>query len=319
MNPKISVIVPVYNAQNFIGKCIESILNQTYQNLEIILINDGSSDDSLNICNTYKQKDSRVIVINQENEGTSSARNKGLTFATGNYIGFVDGDDVIEKKMYEILMTSLLKYNLRFVECDFIKSNTYEQSDFETFKVEIQSTDEAISRIEKPGFYNVWTKLFDSELLKDIEFIHGKVHQDALFISDVYKRIKKIGYINLPLYVYTADNESITRTNYNLKKVHGIDVILKTNENLSEVATTPQNKILLKKILIKYLVFNYVQLFNNNSLDANKHYRKKIKKIIQKKATFNDFNMYVVLIKFLPSKFYELFHKINAYRINKLN
>tara|TARA_R110002111_G_scaffold17183_1_gene43320 strand:+ start:634 stop:1593 length:960 start_codon:yes stop_codon:yes gene_type:complete len=319
MNPKISIIVPVYNAENYIAKCIKSVMMQTYKNLEIILINDGSVDNSLEICNSFKKIDSRIHVINQENEGTSSARNKGLLAATGQYIGFIDGDDIIEERMYEILMSSLLNYDLKFVECDFVKSDNYKPFKFENFKIEIQNVDEAISRIEKPGFYNVWTKLFDSELIKGITFLHGKIHQDALFISDVYKKVRKIGYINLPLYIYTSNNESITRTNYNLKKVHGIDIILKTNENLSKIATTTQNKLLLKKLLVKYLVFNYVQLFNNNSLDKDKYYRKKIKKIIQKKATFKDYNLYVLLIKFLPSKFYEIFHKVNSYRIGKLN
>ena len=226
MNPKISIIVPVYNAENYIAKCIKSVMMQTYKNLEIILINDGSVDNSLEICNSFKKIDSRIHVINQENEGTSSARNKGLLAATGQYIGFIDGDDIIEERMYEILMSSLLNYDLKFVECDFVKSDNYKPFKFENFKIEIQNVDEAISRIEKPGFYNVWTKLFDSELIKGITFLHGKIHQDALFISDVYKKVRKIGYINLPLYIYTSNNESITRTNYNLKKVHGIDIIL---------------------------------------------------------------------------------------------
>ncbi|MFV9551020.1 glycosyltransferase [Algibacter sp. PT7-4] len=319
MNPKISIIVPVYNAEKYIAKCIESILDQTYRNLEVILINDGSKDNSLAICNTYKNIDSRIIIINQENEGTSSARNKGLEIATGNYIGFVDGDDVIEKEMYEILILSILKHNLKFVECDFIKSNTYKQFKFDEIRTVIQSKDEAISRIEKPGFYNVWTKLFEAKLLKNIRFAYGKIHQDALFVSEVYKSIEKIGYVKVPLYIYTSDNESITRTNYNIKKVQGIDVILETNSNLMEVTNNKKNKVLLNKILIKYLVFNYVQLYNNSNLDKDIYYRKKIKQIIKKKATIKDFNFYVLLIKFFPTKFYEIFHKVNTYRINKFN
>lgn len=317
MNPKISIIVPVYNAENYIAKCVESILNQTYKNLEIILINDGSIDSSLDICNKFKKIDSRVIVINQENEGTSSARNKGLKVATGDYIGFVDGDDTIESKMYEILMSTILEHNLKVVECDFIKSTSYEKPNYNNLDTEIQNIDQAISRIEKPGFYNVWTKLFESGLLRNIQFAHGKVHQDALFVSEIYKKIKRLGYINLPLYIYTSDNESITRTNYNQKKVEGIEVILKTNQNLLRLANNTKNKDILNNLLIKYLTYNYIELFNNPDLDKDKYYRKKIRKLIQDKSNLKNVNAHTKLIKMLPINIYSMFHKINAYRINK--
>lgn len=319
MNPKISIIIPVYNAEKYIAKCIESIVSQTYKNIEIILVNDGSIDSSLAICNRYKNQDSRVIVINQENEGTSSARNKGLKIATGEYIGFVDGDDTIESKMYEILMSTILKHDLKVVECDFLKSTSYKKPNYDNINIEIQSIDKAISRIEKPGFYNVWTKLFDSDLLKNIQFAHGKVHQDALFVSEVYKKIERLGYINLPLYIYTSDNESITRTNYNAKKVEGIEVILETNNNLIELTTNDENKAILNNILVKYLTYNYIELFSNPGLDKDKYYRKKIRKLIQDKSNLKNVNTHTKLIKLLPINIYSMFHKINAYRINKYN
>lgn len=319
MSPKISIIVPVYNVENHISKCIESILDQTYDNLEIILVNDGSTDNSLSICNTLKKLDSRIIIINQKNEGTSSARNKGLEAATGKYIGFVDGDDTIEKKMYEILISTVIEYDLKLVECDFIKNTSNEHRNHDNLDIEIQSIDQAISRIEKPGFFNVWTKLFDSDLLKNIQFAHGKVHQDALYVSEVYKKIESLGYINQPLYIYTADNESITRTNYNSKKVEGIEVILETNENLIQLTNNSKNVALLNKVLVKYLAYNYIELNNNPILDKNLFHRKKIKTLIQNKTSFKEENIYIKLIRLLPINIYILFHKINAYRINKLN
>ncbi|GAL67062.1 glycosyltransferase [Jejuia pallidilutea] len=275
MNPKISIIVPVYNAENFISKCIESILAQTYNNLEIILVNDGSTDNSLSVCNRFKELDSRIILINQKNEGTSSARNKGLKVATGEYIGFVDGDDFIDKKMYEILMSTILECNLKLAECNFVKSTSYESLNYDDLNIEIESVDQAISRIEKPGFYSVCTKIFYLDLLKNIQFVYGKVHQDALFVSEVYKKIEKVGYINLPLYTYTVDNESVTRTHYNYKKVEGIDVILETNKNLLKLTKHKDNKALLNKVLVNYLTYNYIELFNNPDLDKNLYYRKK--------------------------------------------
>ena len=108
MRDSISIIVPVYNVEKYLEKCIDSILNQSYQNLEIILIDDGSTDNSGSICDEYKKKDQRVQVIHQKNQGQSSARNAGLNIAKGSYIGFVDSDDWIEQNMYEKLYKNII-------------------------------------------------------------------------------------------------------------------------------------------------------------------------------------------------------------------
>ena len=107
MNKKISVIIPVYNTSKLLRRCLDSVINQTYKNLEIILINDGSTDDSLSICKEYSQNDSRIILIDKENEGGGKARNAGLDRATGDYIAFVDSDDYIDPDMYSVLMNNL--------------------------------------------------------------------------------------------------------------------------------------------------------------------------------------------------------------------
>ena len=111
MNKKISVIVPVYNTEDYVEKCIRSIMNQTYTNLEIIIINDGSTDASLSICEELQKEDKRIIIINQDNKGVSKARNVGLDKATGEFVGFVDSDDFLELDMYEIMINHLLKEN----------------------------------------------------------------------------------------------------------------------------------------------------------------------------------------------------------------
>ncbi|HCJ56219.1 MAG TPA: hypothetical protein DHV55_01640, partial [Clostridiaceae bacterium] len=107
MSSLISIIVPIYNAERYLVGCIESILAQTYKNIQVILVNDGSTDNSLKICNLYKSLDSRVIVIDKLNEGVSATRNLGLQVAKGDYIGFVDSDDHIEKNMYEVLLNKI--------------------------------------------------------------------------------------------------------------------------------------------------------------------------------------------------------------------
>ena len=106
---KISVVVPIYNVERYLKRCIDSIINQTYDNLEIILVNDGSKDSCLNICNEYKKKDERVIVIDQPNAGLSGARNSGIEIATGEYISFIDSDDYIHKDFYKEMLSTAVK------------------------------------------------------------------------------------------------------------------------------------------------------------------------------------------------------------------
>ena len=107
-NPKISIIVPIYNVEDYLPRCIESICQQTYKNLEIILVNDGSTDNSSNICNLYAQKDDRILVIHKQNGGLVTARKEGLRVSSGDFVGFVDGDDYIEPDMYDNLLRVIL-------------------------------------------------------------------------------------------------------------------------------------------------------------------------------------------------------------------
>ena len=120
---KVSIIIPVYNVQKYLRKCLDSIVNQTFKNIEIIIINDGSSDNSLNICKEYSKKDKRINIINKHNEGVSKARNTGLLYATGEYISFIDSDDWVEQNMIEELYNSITSNKADLCICNFIKEN----------------------------------------------------------------------------------------------------------------------------------------------------------------------------------------------------
>lgn len=137
---KISVIVPVYNSEKYLKRCVDSILKQTYQNLELILVDDGSPDDSPKICDDYALQDSRVKVIHQSNSGVAVARNTGIDLASGDYFTFVDSDDYIDSRMYEFMVNIASKYNCDIVMCDCIK--------------EFYDHDEIYSHDIRPGFYN---------------------------------------------------------------------------------------------------------------------------------------------------------------------
>lgn len=119
MNPKVSIIVPIYNVETYLHKCIDSILSQTFKDFELILVDDGSTDNCGKICDQYAQQDARVVVIHKKNGGVSSARNNGIELAKGEYIAFVDPDDVIEQNMYEVLVHYSIKHNAEMVVCQY--------------------------------------------------------------------------------------------------------------------------------------------------------------------------------------------------------
>lgn len=166
MNPLISVIVPVYKVEEYLPQCIESILAQTYRNLEIILIDDGSPDRCPQICDEYARKDPRICVIHQKNQGVSAARNAGLERATGDYIGFVDGDNSISPVMYENLLKLIEQYRVQIAMCRFRKVVSNQFPDDENPQSGILPIEKAIAKILIPGYYNcsLWNKLFDCRL-----------------------------------------------------------------------------------------------------------------------------------------------------------
>lgn len=166
MEELLSIIIPVYNIENYLEKCLDSVLNQTYNNLEIIAIDDGSDDASLNILKIYAKKDKRLIVIHKENEGVFLARLTGMKMCNGKYIGFVDGDDVVENGMFELLMSNAKKYNADISHCGYVMDFPDGHSDY---------------------YYNTGKKIFQNNLegLKDL--LEGKFVEPGLW-NKIYKR-----------------------------------------------------------------------------------------------------------------------------------
>lgn len=181
--PLISIIIPVYNVEKYLDRCINSVIKQTYRNLEIILIDDGSKDLSGVICDNWAKQDSRIVVIHQNNAGQAAARNKGLEIATGNYYGFVDSDDWIAPDMYEYCMRLINLYNADAVEI------RYKAVSNENQKNENQNEIIAIYKLEQileyfmttttiTGSYSVWRCLFRRNILSSIRFRDGKINED---------------------------------------------------------------------------------------------------------------------------------------------
>lgn len=197
-NKKISVIVPVYNMEQYLTRCVDSILMQTYTNLEIILVDDGSTDTSPQICDRYAEKDGRVKVVHKANGGLSSARNAGLDNATGACIGFVDSDDYVSPDMYRILADRLGNSDCEIANAMYVRAD--EAGNTTPSKVP-HNTDKEISAEQfvrelmlHTGDVSVCTKLFRAEIFEQMRFPEGKLNEDLLFMLEVFKRINKVSF-----------------------------------------------------------------------------------------------------------------------------
>ena len=209
--PLISVIVPVYNCGAYLPQCIESILAQTYKNLQIILIDDGATDNSGKICDDYAKKDTRIEVIHQKNAGVSQARNAGLKIAKGKYIGFVDGDDYISPGMYDYLYALNKEYNTAMSFCNFyILTEISEEQKPLIPSNSVLTANEALSLSVQQLF--IWNKLFSADLFKGLAFPKDISYGEDMFILlELFKRAGKIAYGIQPCCYYRQYIGSATR------------------------------------------------------------------------------------------------------------
>lgn len=225
---KISVIIPMYKVEEYIGKCIESVIKQTYTNLEIILVDDGSPDKCGEISDEYAEKDSRIKVIHRKNGGLSAARNSGLDIATGDYVMFVDSDDYIHPRMMECMYATACNKKADIVVCDYAKVKEGEATPQlqETKQVvEITKNNQLDYMLGKTKiiFTVVWNKLYRRELLQEIRFPEGKVHEDEFVTYKLLHKAKKVCYIKDVFYYYVQRTSSIMGEGINLKTLQKLD------------------------------------------------------------------------------------------------
>ena len=212
MSNKISIIVPIYNTEKYLERCLKSLINQSYKNIEIILVNDGSNDSSLAICNKYKSNDDRIIVIDKEHTGVSDTRNIGIKRATGNYIGFVDSDDYIDKDMFRRLINGAEEYKCEISMCDLIETyNTNDEvKEYEPkyIKMNKKQALEQLLYDKNVGNY-VTVKLLKKELFESILFPVGKLYEDISTTYKLFSKANNILYIPIPMYHYYQRSDSI--------------------------------------------------------------------------------------------------------------
>ncbi len=213
----ISVIVPVYNVEKYLDKCIESIVNQTYKDLEIILVDDGSTDSSPKICDEFADKDERIKVIHKQNGGVSSARNIGLEHAKGDFIGFVDSDDYIDSNMYELLLNDLIVNNSDISVCSaFLVDNNNETKPDNIVKTQVLNKEEAVKFLSYKMNNSLWNKLFRKDFFESCRFEEGHTHgEDHLILLHILKNVQKVSFVEDSLYYYVQHSDSTTGAKFN--------------------------------------------------------------------------------------------------------
>lgn len=212
---KISVIIPIYNTEKYLDKCIRSVVKQTYKNLEIILVDDGSLDQCGNICDKWAERDERIRVIHKSYGGISDARNVGLDVSSGTYIGFVDSDDYIHPEMYQRLYEKIKEYGADMSICGFDRIDEQNNSIIRSENMpeeELIDKKDAIKNIcHKGPFIALWNKLFKRELFTDLRFPYGKFSEDMFVIPWIYYRCDSIVSVSENLYNYVQTPNSQCR------------------------------------------------------------------------------------------------------------
>ena len=240
MEELVSVIVPIYNVENFLDRCIDSIEYQTYRNIEVILVNDGSTDKSGEMCNSYEKKYKNIRVIHKKNEGVSKARNIGLKNANGKYILFVDGDDTLQLDMIQKLITIMKEKKAQIVQCCYktiYEDGNYMQKSNNEKVYTYSSKDEILKKFfDKKITISVWNKIFEKSLIDNIYFNENVSHyEDKLFVYYALLNCKKLVHTNYLGYNYfkRKNSASYSTFKYSYLEIREVDEMILNNVKLN--------------------------------------------------------------------------------------
>lgn len=296
MNEKISIIIPVYNVEDYLPKCLNSLMHQTYHNLEIILVDDGSPDKCGQICDWYARKDSRIHVIHKQNEGVARARNDGLEYASGDYISFVDSDDWMARNAYEVLYRGLKKYHADCAVGGCVK--VVDKGDKmllehrQHTKPRCQTSAKAMKHVLLEGSA-VWNRLFKSEIFKEIRFPLDRVNDDEVVALHAYAECKKIVFLDKDTYFYRIRQNSITTSTFSMRNVdyyyNSIDNLNFIKKRMPELTDCAEYKY------IKTMLYSYVNLKRIKKNPEAKRIRKQLHEDIKNNRSAACRNQYVTL------------------------
>lgn len=284
---KISVIIPVYNVKKYIEKCLLSVMRQTYNNLEILIIDDGSTDNGIAICEKYKKIDNRIKIFYKKNGGVSSARNVGIKNANGQYILFIDSDDYLELDMLEQLYKNLIRDNADISMCEYWIEEEGEKPKrkFENDKKLVLEKNDFYKKILEENYFGgyLFNKLIKRELINNngnVIFFNEKIHicEDLLFMCEIAKNMKKAVYITKPCYYYVQRKNSAIKQLYTYKRLTNYYAYKRIFDIYKE-----ENIEIDKRFELKFLKFSSEVLFLMRYLKIND---KVLKKDILKNRKF---------------------------------
>jgi len=324
--PKISVIVPVYNVEKYLHQCVNSILKQTFTDFELILVNDGSQDNSGTICDEYAREDNRITVIHQENQGQASSRNNGVAMAEGEWIHFVDSDDLIHPQMLEILY-SAVDENTQIAMCDLCKGYVCPE-DFCSHKnkwefQKFSFSEDSLIHFMYSGDYIYWVvcaKLIKKDILLKHPFTVGKIYEDSAVAFKWLNEAENVSITQMKLYFYRVNSDSTTQVDFSLKN---LDFLWAIEEHINFYEKTDVNK--MKKIVYRnYAVscakFYYRLSENVETLQEAQNLKKKLKFFMREKRKLIDFNEdweFNMVYGVLYSKPLRIIFRLERYMKNK--
>lgn len=304
---KVSIVVPVYKVEKYLSRCVDSIINQTYKNLEIILVDDESPDICPEICDKYALIDDRVKVIHKENGGLSSARNAGMEICKGDYIYFIDSDDWLSDN-------SVLE---DFVNCaekndsDFCYGLLNKATDTEISQIYCNNrySDDRLFFLSNPYLFSAWNKLYKRSLLQFIKFVPGRINEDVDVIPLVFSQAKKVCRLYKYTYNYYTNNESITRKKFSEKRFDMFKSVKHVYENFS--GTSEELNVFYENIFGFQLFSVFIEILKNTSGTEKKMYLKKYVEML-KKNRFKGFFKYSLLCFLKNEKLSKQMKKIPA-------
>ncbi|MBU3180687.1 glycosyltransferase family 2 protein [Clostridium psychrophilum] len=282
MNDLLSVVVPIYNVGNYLDECIKSIINQTYANLEIILVNDGSTDNSLDICKKYSKADTRIVLIDKKNGGLADARNAGITVFTGNFIAFIDSDDIINLKMFELMLGLINKTKSDIAICSYT-----DFSDDKPINNRKLNEHHNVTYTGKDAVYNVytgrnkniqfiaWNKIYKRELFTNIRYPIGKLHEDEFVTYKVLYYAKKVVCSQAILYYYRQREKSIMHTTLSYRNLNSLEAYQESIDFFAQ-----RNEKILCSCAVNRALASTIVLYNRFA--ENQIYDKKIEQEIKK-------------------------------------
>ena len=277
-NELITIVIPIYNVKKYIERCIKSVINQTYKNIEIILVDDGSTDESGDICDEYAKKDNRIKVIHKKNGGLSDARNFGIDAANGKYISFVDSDDFVTNNYVEVLYNLIKNNDSDISVCiwkNIFEDNKTKKSYFTLFHREITATNLVMLQhmlYQKLFDTSACAKLYDISLFDNIRFPKGKLYEDLATTYKLFLKSKTISYSNDEIYYYFVRNNSITQSEFKEKDMDLIEISETLLKTLMEVDYKMglRNK-LTNAAISRYLSGNFTVLKKTNTEKLKKY------------------------------------------------